>query len=77
MLPRPILPLLVQEIAVARIGLATQAGFVLAAGGMASLLAGFVVGTLADRSDLYKLGALCAVLGSVTVVPLLFFSRVW
>ncbi len=38
MLPRPILPLLVQEIAVARIGLATQAGFVLAAGGMASII---------------------------------------
>lgn len=74
---RPIIPLLVQEISAGNFGLATQAGFISAVGGVAAIIAGMIFGSLADRGPLLKIGSLCAALGAVSLLPLVFVSRVW
>jgi MFS transporter, DHA1 family, multidrug resistance protein len=56
----PLYPLLVQEIALPYLGLATQTGMVNAAAGVAVVLAGIVFGRLADRGTFTRLGAACA-----------------
>ncbi len=52
----PQYPLLVQEIALPSLGLATQTGLVNAAAGVAVVLAGIVFGRLADRGAFSRLG---------------------
>jgi MFS family permease len=52
----PQYPLLVQEIALPSLGLATQTGLVNAAAGVAAVLAGIVFGRLADRGAFSRLG---------------------
>ena len=56
----PLYPLLVQEIALPSLGLATQTGMVNAAAGVAVVLAGIVFGRLADRGAFLRLGAACS-----------------
>jgi DHA1 family multidrug resistance protein-like MFS transporter len=46
---RPQMPLLVRDIALTETNIATQAGFVIAAAGIASVLAGVIIGALTDR----------------------------
>jgi len=52
----PLYPLLVQEIALPSLGLATQTGLVNAAAGVAIVLAGILFGRLADRGAISRLG---------------------
>jgi len=59
-LATPLYPLLVQEIALPSLGLATQTGMVNAAAGVAVVLAGIVFGRLADRGGFSRLGTACA-----------------
>jgi DHA1 family multidrug resistance protein-like MFS transporter len=66
----PIYPLLVQEIALPSLGLATQTGLVNAAAGVAIVLAGIVFGRLADRGNLSRLGTACSLGGGVLTVGL-------
>ena len=61
----PIYPLLVQEIALPTLGVATQTGLVNAAAGVAVVLAGIVFGRLADRGNLARLGTACCLGGGV------------
>jgi MFS family permease len=56
-LATPQYPLLVQEIALPSLGLATQTGLVNAAAGAAVVLAGILFGRLADRGAFQRLGA--------------------
>jgi DHA1 family multidrug resistance protein-like MFS transporter len=74
---RPQLPLLVKEIVVTEQKLATQAGMVLSVGGLASVIAGMLFGTLADRGKTYALGSLCAVVGSGFVAVMALAGSVW
>ncbi len=76
-LQRPIIPLLVQEISTVDFGLATQAGFISSVGGVAAIIAGIIFGNLADRGPLLKIGFICAALGAVALLPLLFVNSVW
>jgi DHA1 family multidrug resistance protein-like MFS transporter len=55
-LAMPQYPLLVQEIALPSLGLATQTGLVNAAAGVAVVLAGILFGRLADRGAFSRLG---------------------
>jgi len=55
-LATPLYPLLVQEIALPSLGLATQTGLVNAAAGVAVVLAGILFGRLADRGAFSRLG---------------------
>ncbi len=59
-LATPQYPLLVQEIAVSSLGLATQTGLVNAAAGLSVVLAGIVFGRLADRGGFSRLGRVSA-----------------
>jgi DHA1 family multidrug resistance protein-like MFS transporter len=56
----PLYPLLVQEIALPSLGLATQTGMINAAAGVAVVLAGLVFGRLADRGGFSRLITACA-----------------
>jgi len=75
--PRPMYPLLVKEIAAPGLGIATQAGIVNAAGGIASVLAGILVGRLADRKKPYLIGMICAVTAGIFLLPQGFAPSVW
>jgi DHA1 family multidrug resistance protein-like MFS transporter len=59
-LAAPQYPLLVQEIALPSLGLATQTGLVNAAAGLSVVLAGIVFGRLADRGGFSRLGRVSA-----------------
>jgi DHA1 family multidrug resistance protein-like MFS transporter len=59
-LATPQYPLLVQEIALPSLGLATQTGLVNAAAGLSVVLAGIVFGRLADRGGFSRLGRVSA-----------------
>jgi DHA1 family multidrug resistance protein-like MFS transporter len=74
---RPIVPLLVQELATSDAGLATQAGSVSFAAGVAAILAGMIFGSLADRGPVSRMGSLCAALGGLALLPLLLVNSVW
>lgn len=65
----PLYPLLVREIALPRPGVATQAGIVSAMDGVAAMLAGVLVGLLADRGKILLLGTLSAVLAGLFLAP--------
>jgi DHA1 family multidrug resistance protein-like MFS transporter len=67
--PQPIYPLLVEEIANPRIGVSTQAGIVNAAAGVAAVLAGVVLGRLADAGRPYRLGIIASVAAALLFVP--------
>ena len=75
--PRPMYPLLVKEIAAAGLGVATQAGLINAAAGIAAVLAGIAVGRLADRGKPFVIGMFCAVLAGVFLLPQGFMPTVW
>jgi DHA1 family multidrug resistance protein-like MFS transporter len=77
MLQRPILPLLVQELVSTHARIATQAGLVVSATGVAAILAGIIIGTLADRGKTLKIGVFCALSGSIFVALIVFVSKVW
>lgn len=74
---RPQLPLLVRDIVITDHNLATQAGFVMSSGGVASVLAGMIFGTLADRGKTYSVGSLCAIGGGVFVASMVLAQNVW
>ncbi len=74
---RPQLPLLIRDIVNTEHNLATQAGLVMSAGGVAAVLSGMVFGTLADRGKTDYLGSLCAIVGSVFVGAMALADRVW
>ncbi len=76
-LQRPVLPLLVQDIVPSSVRVATQAGFVSSAAGVATVLAGILIGTLADRGRTLKIGISCALLGSGLVGLIVWVSSVW
>jgi DHA1 family multidrug resistance protein-like MFS transporter len=75
--PRPMYPLLVEQIAAPGLGVATQAGMVNAAAGIAAVLAGIVVGRLADRRSPLLLGMLCAGSAGLFLVPQGFLPNLW
>lgn len=68
-LSRAVYPILVWEIAVPNLGLATQSGMVEASAGVAAILAGLVLGRLADRFRIVKLGVTCSLLGGIFRLP--------
>lgn len=74
---RPQLPLLVRDIVATDYNLATQAGFVMSSGGVASVLAGMIFGTLADRGKTYSIGSVCAIGGGVFVASMILAQNVW
>jgi DHA1 family multidrug resistance protein-like MFS transporter len=76
-LATPIYPLLVQEIAIPGLGVATQAGIVNAAAGLAVVLAGVLVGRLADRGGLLRLGTACAASAGVFAGTLAAARSLW
>jgi DHA1 family multidrug resistance protein-like MFS transporter len=73
----PMLPLLVQELVSTDAGLATRTGVVTSVAGAAAVLAGIVIGTLADRGKFLRIGVFCSLLGSLFVTSIVFVSRVW
>jgi DHA1 family multidrug resistance protein-like MFS transporter len=73
----PIYPLLVQEIALPGLGVATQAGIVNAAAGLAVVLAGILVGRLADHGGLLRLGTACAASAGLFVGTLAAARSLW
>jgi DHA1 family multidrug resistance protein-like MFS transporter len=75
--PRPMYPLLVKEIAVAGLGVATQAGLVNATAGIAAVLAGVVVGRLVDRGRPFVIGMVCAGVAGLFLLPQGFCPTVW
>jgi DHA1 family multidrug resistance protein-like MFS transporter len=75
--PRPMYPLLVKEIAVAGLGVATQAGLINATAGTAAVLAGVVVGRLVDRGRPLVIGIVCASAAGVFLLPQGFLPTVW
>ena len=74
---RPQLPLLIRDIVDTEHNLATQAGLVMSAGGVAAVLSGMIFGTLADRGKTGYLGSLCAIVGSVFVGAMVLAYSVW
>lgn len=74
---KPLLPLVVQDLVATARGLATQAGIVNSAGGVASILAGILIGAIADRGRTLKIGVACALTGSVFVFLMAFVAQVW
>ncbi|PIE35267.1 hypothetical protein CSA56_04835 [candidate division KSB3 bacterium] len=56
---RPILPLFVQQLTTTGQGVATQTGLVTSAAGIASVVAGILFGTLADRGKPMTIGMIC------------------
>ena len=76
-LQNPMLPLLVQELVSTDAGLATRTGVVTSVAGAAAVLAGIVIGTLADRGKFLRIGVFCALLGSLFVTSIVFVSNVW
>jgi len=75
--PRPMYPLLVKEIAAAGLGIATQAGLVNAAAGVAAVLAGIVVGRLVDRGRPFIIGMVCSAAAGLFLLPQGFLPTVW
>jgi DHA1 family multidrug resistance protein-like MFS transporter len=75
--PRPMYPLLVKEIAVAGLGVATQAGLISATAGTAAVMAGVVVGRLVDRGRPFVIGIVCASAAGVFLLPQGFLPTVW
>lgn len=75
--PRPMYPLMIKDIAVAGLGLATQAGLINATTGVAAVLAGIAVGRLADRGKPFIIGMFCASLAGVFLLPQGFMPTVW
>jgi len=73
----PIYPLLVQEIALPGLGVATQAGIVNAVAGLAVVLAGLLIGRLADRGGLLRLGTACAASAGVFLGTLAAARSLW
>jgi DHA1 family multidrug resistance protein-like MFS transporter len=73
----PIYPLLVQEIANPKLGVATQAGIVNGMAGLAVVLAGVLVGRLADRGGLLRLGTACAVSAGIFTGTLAAVRSLW
>jgi DHA1 family multidrug resistance protein-like MFS transporter len=74
---RPQIPLLVRDIALTDTNLATQAGFVIAAAGIASVLAGIIIGALTDRGKTVFLGVACSLIGSLFVGGMIFAAWIW
>lgn len=77
---RPVLPLLVQdivELSPGSPGLATQAGIVTSAAGLAAVLAGIIIGTLADRGRSLKIGVICAISAAFFGIWVVFANQVW
>jgi DHA1 family multidrug resistance protein-like MFS transporter len=77
MLQNPLLPLLVQKLVSTATNLATLSGFVVSAAGVASVLAGIIIGTLADRGKTLKIGIFCSLLGGGIVILIVFATSVW
>ncbi|UCF96482.1 MAG: MFS transporter [Spirochaetaceae bacterium] len=75
--PRPMYPLLVERIAAAGLGIATQAGLINATAGVAAVLAGIVVGRRADRGRPLVIGMICAVAAGLFLMPQGFLPSVW
>lgn len=76
-LQRPVIPLLVQDVVANQSTLATQAGLVSSAAGLAAVLAGILMGTLADRGSSNKLGILCALMGGGIMLFMTIATAVW
>lgn len=75
--PKPMYPLLVKEIAAAGLGIATQAGLINATAGVAAVLAGIVVGRLADSGKPFVIGMFCASLAGAFLLPQGFMPTLW
>jgi DHA1 family multidrug resistance protein-like MFS transporter len=73
----PIYPLLVRELAVPGLGVATQTGILNAAAGAAVVLAGILIGRLADRGGLAGLGAACAASAGAFTAALAAARSLW
>jgi len=71
------LPLLVQELVSSDTGIATMTGIVTSAAGVAYVLTGIIIGTLADRGRILKIGISCALLGGFFVLSIVFVNRIW
>jgi DHA1 family multidrug resistance protein-like MFS transporter len=74
---KPLLPLMVQNLGVVNSRLATYAGIVNSAAGVAAVLAGILIGAIIDRWKTLKLGIVCALLGGLLVFLIVFITNVW
>jgi DHA1 family multidrug resistance protein-like MFS transporter len=77
MMPRPIYPLFIEQIALPGLGVATQTGIVNACAGVAAVLAGIIVGRLADRGRVFSLGIVCLLGAALFLVPQGFVTGIW
>jgi len=77
MIARPIYPLFIQQIAYPGLGVATQTGLVNACAGVAAVLAGIIVGRLADRGRVVNLGLICLLFSGFFLLPQGFMTSVW
>jgi DHA1 family multidrug resistance protein-like MFS transporter len=77
MIPRPIYPLFIEQIASPGLGVATQTGIVNACAGVAAVLAGIIVGRLADRGRVVNLGLICLLFSGFFLLPQGFMTSVW
>jgi len=73
---RPLYPLLVQELLPSGEGLALYAGIVNSARGIATVLAGLIIGVIVDRYKNIPIGAVIASLAALTLVPLVFVDSI-
>jgi len=74
---RPVLPLLVQELVSTNTGLATRVGLVTSTAGFAAVLAGIIIGVLADRGKSLRVSVFCALFGVLFVSLIVFVSKIW
>jgi DHA1 family multidrug resistance protein-like MFS transporter len=74
--PNPVLPLFIQSLAPGRDQVATLAGAVVAAGGVASTVSALLVGRLADRYGRVRTLLVCLLAAAVLSVPHAFVGSV-
>jgi DHA1 family multidrug resistance protein-like MFS transporter len=77
MIPLPMLPLVVQEVSASTYRIATRTGLVSTGAGIATVLAGLLIGVLADRIRLGRFAAVFCAAGAVCTIPLFFVARLW
>jgi DHA1 family multidrug resistance protein-like MFS transporter len=76
-MPAPVRPLLVRELAETTVRIATRSGVVSSGAGVATVLAGLVIGVLSSRVDLRRVAILCALAGALLGLPVLLVTQVW
>lgn len=73
---RPLYPLIVQELITSGKGLASYAGIVNSSRGIATVLAGLIIGIVVDKYKTIPIGAVVAFLSALALIPLIFVNSI-